>query len=85
MLPEWNGLWIWFVFTGSVVIFRKKNPDLLFVISFWASLVFSIGIEGPVPRYYTALVPVALWIGLGGVEATGRFLLSMDNGDSSAS
>jgi hypothetical protein len=66
-LPEWNGLWIWFVLAGSVLACRRPAAaasETLCAYVFWAAILFQVAVHGPLPRYYTALLPLALWVGM---------------------
>ncbi len=66
-LPEWNGAILWLVLAGSVVAFRRGGSALAraMAVLFWTALIFPVIVHGPLPRYYTALVPLALWLALG--------------------
>ncbi|MBN1670558.1 MAG: glycosyltransferase family 39 protein [Kiritimatiellae bacterium] len=72
-LPAWNGVWIFAVLGGSLLLVDRaqRRAIALFALPFWASLVFSVAVQGPVPRFYTALVPLALWLGLAAIERLG--------------
>jgi hypothetical protein len=76
LFPEWNGLWIWFVLGGTLfgVCGSSRASIVCVAVPFWISVLFSVAVEGPVPRYYTALMPLALWLGLAGIERLGRMI-----------
>ncbi len=73
-LPEWNGAFLWLVLAGSVLAFRRGGspPARAIAVLFWTALLFPVVVHGPLPRYYTALVPLALWLALGACQHAGR-------------
>ena len=82
LLPEWNGLWIWLVLAATVLLVRdgERRALALFAFPFWGALLFSVAIHGPIPRYYTALLPLALWLGVFTITRWGGALHVEQNG-----